>query len=293
MTTYHSKTHGHIPLSQRGKNLLKAMRDRTVEAINARFFALDNFALSRARAEVVLYMSELEKDLSRATACNYALTRQLSVAEAEAAALRPRGRSKTAHIMDEMRRFQGKWGRNGPPMARSYRVVGVDTVNEPRGMTHRLEILRIREAPGFQEIEVRLPVADKVTPFTNTNIEAAKPKPRKMVWGDINPSRGVTFDEINPYFRTAYPSRDIYAEAIDQMVATGLANKSRIHRAMLAPYCQWNLERRAVPSASADRVEWYNRYAGQLDRRSGGDRRGPKKPKAYLIGRRVGPRRKS
>lgn len=59
-TFYKSSTHGHIPLSQRGKDLLKSLRNAVNSAIwNIDYAAHDN-AVAKARGEIATYISELE-----------------------------------------------------------------------------------------------------------------------------------------------------------------------------------------------------------------------------------------
>jgi hypothetical protein len=58
---YKSSTHGNITLSERGRTLLAAERDAVQGAIRAGNFSTNDQSLSRARGDIALYISHLER----------------------------------------------------------------------------------------------------------------------------------------------------------------------------------------------------------------------------------------
>lgn len=59
-SVYNSATHGRIPLSKEGKNLMQALRNAIVVALPTGSYDANRRAIARARGDLALYMSNLE-----------------------------------------------------------------------------------------------------------------------------------------------------------------------------------------------------------------------------------------
>lgn len=128
---YNSYTHGRISMSHVGKDLMKQLRDAITEAISKRSYGANQNAVANARGDLAQYISGLEKAV--------------------------------ADQQETISYFGAKPWR----VPKSIVVLGVDTVNEPRGTTYALEVLRTHECvPGVQTVEVRMP---KLFAFSGTS----------------------------------------------------------------------------------------------------------------------------
>lgn len=216
---YHSHTHGNIKVSQRVKNLMQTMRNRTWDAIRGENFFIANYALSHARGELVKYVGGLEAKLHTEQGDSNYLREQLSQTEYRLAQTESRLREvcdNVTRLRTERDDWRATWRmqRDFPP--------GSSKNKAPRKMV-RGDIYPVHSSARFSETyRTDFPTPESVISRNNV----------RMAYEDKFWDQAVRDARIFGRFYATMPFTSIWGDTRPQ------------------------LERRAVPPADLDVLYW-------------------------------------